>query len=71
MTEEVQEIVKLEVPRRCKYCGGYDKMDNMHQDIYTKEYYHEDCRPEWRDNGRGRPKRVFRSVKYDGIPKKV
>jgi len=30
---------------KCKYCNKMDKVANMHCDKYTKEYYHEACRP--------------------------
>jgi len=29
----------------CKYCDTEDKIDNFHEDKFTKEHYHEDCRP--------------------------
>ena len=29
----------------CKYCGKRDDAENMHQDKYTKEFYHDRCRP--------------------------
>ena len=27
----------------CKYCGELDTKENMHEDKYTGEYYHEQC----------------------------
>jgi len=29
----------------CKYCRAVDQKSQMHKDRYTKEFYHEWCRP--------------------------
>lgn len=28
---------------KCKYCQHFDEIEKMHEDIYTKEHYHQGC----------------------------
>ena len=43
-----QDIIESEMEvgmATCKYCKVGDQKAQMHKDKYTKEYYHEWCRP--------------------------
>ena len=35
----------------CKYCRNVDLITNMYQDVYTEEYYHEECSLGQREDG--------------------
>lgn len=46
-TKEAAEMAESKPTWRvvCKYCRVPDYPSNMHCDAFTKEYYHERCRP--------------------------
>jgi len=49
MNDEIIEEVEVGMAN-CKYCRMYDQKSNMHKDKWTKEFYHEQCRPRPKGN---------------------
>ena len=70
---DVQNIYGIgEEMTKCKYCGEVDAEENMHQDRFTKEFYHEDCRPQVKiRRATDRRTKAYREKEWDGFGYKV